>query len=109
MAKYRVTLAAFAVIGALLGAALGYVLAPHPHRYQASARVALLPAPDLTIAEASPFWEVLTRGQITRTAAVLYNDPRWLPSAANAAKVPQSELSLTSAALPATTILTVTA
>ncbi|WP_396925644.1 hypothetical protein [Mycolicibacterium sp.] len=108
MAKYRLTIAAFAVIGALLGAALGYVLAPHPHRYQAAARVALLPAPDLTIGEASPFWEVLSRGQISRTAAVLYNDPRWLPSAANAAKVPQSELALTAAALPDTTIVTVT-
>ena len=108
MAKYRVTIAAFAVIGALLGTALGFLLAPHPHRYQATARVALLPAPDLTIGEASPFWEVLTRGQISRTAAVLYNDQRWMPSAANAAKVPQSELSLTAAALPDTTILTVT-
>ncbi len=39
---------------------------------------------------------------------MLYNDPRWLPSAANAAKVPQSELALTAAALPDTTIVTVT-
>jgi hypothetical protein len=108
MANYRRTIAAFAVIGALVGAVLGFVLAPHPHRYQASARIALLPAPDLTTQEASAFWEVLTRGQMSRTAAVLYNDPRWLPSAANAAKVPQGELALTAAALPDTTMLTVT-
>ncbi|WP_179466270.1 YtxH domain-containing protein [Mycolicibacterium vinylchloridicum] len=108
MTKHRRTIAVFAFIGAIVGAALGYFLAPQPHWYQASANVALLPAPDLTTEQSSAFWEVLTRGQVSRTAAVLYNDARWVPSAANAAKVPQADLSLSAAALPDTTIVVVT-
>ncbi|MGY4711960.1 hypothetical protein ACXDF8_20740 [Mycolicibacterium sp. CBM1] len=108
MTRQRVVIAVVALIGVLFGAAFGFALAPQPHRFQASAHVALLPAADLTTEEASAFWEVLTRGQVSRTAAVLYNDPRWLPSAANAAKVPESELALTAAALPDTTMMAVT-
>lgn len=108
MKENRITVAVFALVGAFVVGALGYFLAPQPHRYQATAQVAMLPPPDLTSAQSSSFWEVLTRGQITRTAAVLYNDPRWLPSAANAAKVPRSELSHTAMALPDTTMLVIT-
>ncbi len=108
MTKRRIVIAIFALIGAVLGAGLGALGAPHASRYTASANVALLPAPDLTTVEASSFWEVLTRGQVSRTAAIVYNDSRWLPSAAKAANVPQSELTLTAAALPETTMLTVT-
>lgn len=107
MKDYRITIAVFALIGALVGAAAGFFLVPHASRYTASANVALLPASDLTLVEASAFWEVLTRGQVTRTAAVVYGDERWLIQAANTAKVPQSQLTLTAAALPETTILTV--
>jgi hypothetical protein len=57
--------------------------------------------------EASDFWEVLTSGQVTRTAAIVYGDPRWLPAAAEAAGVRRSDLSLTAVSLPETTILTV--
>ena len=108
MTRYRRTIAVFAFLGAIVGAALGFLLAPQSHWYQSSANVALLPAPDLTTEQSSSFWEVLTRGQVSRTAAVLYNDPRWLPAAANAAKVPQADLSISAAALPDTTIVVVT-
>ena len=108
MTKHRIGIAVAALVGAALGVVLGFVAAPHSSRYTASADIALVPAADLTTVEASNFWEVLTRGQISRTAAVVYADPRWLPSAANAAKVPQSELTLDAAALPETTVLTVT-
>lgn len=107
MTKQRRTIAAFAVIGALIGAALGFLLAPRSHLYEASANVALLPAPNLTTEQSSAFWEVLTRGQVPRTAAVLYNDERWLPSAANAAKVKRNEISVGAAALPDTTIVNI--
>lgn len=108
MTKPRRLIAILAVVGALLGVALGAVVATGPSRYTASADVALLPAPNLTLVEASDFWEVLTSGQVTRTAAIVYGDPRWLTAAADAARVRRSDVSLTAAALPETTILTVT-
>lgn len=108
MTKRRLMMAAFALIGAILGAGLGAVAAPTASRYIAEANVAFVPAPQLTMVEASDFWEVLTRGQVTRTAAIVYDDSRWLSPAATAAKVSPDDLTLTAAALPETTILTVT-
>lgn len=108
MIKHPFAIPALAVIGALLGAALGFLLTPDAGRYRAVAEVAFLPAPNLTTVEASNFWEVLTRGQVNRTAAIVYEDPRWMPSAANAAKVPQSQLVLSAAAVPETTVAEVT-
>jgi hypothetical protein len=108
MTKRRIMIAVFALIGAVLGAGVGAVAAPGASRYVAEANVAFLPAPELTMVEASDFWEVLTRGQVTRTAAIVYGDPRWLPSAADAAKVSRDDLTLSAAALPETTILQVT-
>jgi hypothetical protein len=108
MTKHRILIAVFALIGALLGAGLGAVAAPGASRYVAAANVALLPGPEVTLVQASDFWEVLTRGQVTRTAAIVYDDPRWLSPAADAAKVSRDDLTLTAAALPDTTILTVT-
>ena len=107
MKNHRVAIAVFALIGALIGALAGFLLVPHASRYTASANVALLPSPDLTLVEASGFWDVLTRGQVTRTAAVVYGDKRWLTRRPTRPKVPQGQLALTAAALPETTILTV--
>lgn len=108
MTKRRMLIAVLAVLGAVLGAGIGVFAVAAPSRYSASADVAFLPAPNLTTVEASDFWEVLTRGQVTRTAAIVYDDPRWLPSAADAAKVPRDDLTLEAVALPDTTMLTVT-
>lgn len=108
MTRHRVPISVLAVVGAVLGAGLGFLLAPHANRYTASANVALLPPPNLTTVDSSNFWEVLTRGQVSRTAAVVYDDPRWLTSAASAARVPQDELALTAAALPETTMVSIT-
>ena len=108
MTRHRITIAVFALVGAVIAAALGYLLTPQSQRYQASAHVALLPAPNLSADQSSAFWEVLTRGQVSRTAAVLYNDPRWLPSAANAAKAALGDLYMEAAALPDTTMVTIT-
>lgn len=108
MTKRRILVAVLALIGAVLGAALGAAAAPTSSRYMATANVALLPAPELTSEEASSYWEVLTRGQITRTAAIIYDDPRWLSQAADDAGVPRDDVTLTAAALPDTTMLSVT-
>lgn len=108
MRIFRFAIPVLAMIGALLGAALGFLLTPDAGNYKATADVAFLPAPNLTTVEASNFWEVLTRGQVSRTAAVVYEEPRWLASAANTAKVPVGELTLSAAAVPETTIVEVT-
>ncbi|WP_133148005.1 hypothetical protein [Mycobacterium lehmannii] len=107
MIKRRFVILLFALIGAVLGAAFGALAAPTSQRYTASVNVALTPGPDLTTAESSSFWEVLTRGQISRTAAIVYEDSRWLTSAAKAANVRQSELTLSANALPDTSVLSV--
>lgn len=108
MIKGRLVIVIFALVGLVVGAGLAAFAAPKSSQYQIAAHVALVPAPDLTTVEASNFWEVLTRGQMTRTAAILYQDGRWLPSAAKVAKEPQSSLTLTAAALPETTMLNIT-
>jgi hypothetical protein len=108
MIKRRLVIIVLALIGAVVGAGLAVAATPKSTRYEIEAQVALVPAPDLTMAEASNFWEVLTRGQMTRTAAILYQDWRWLPAAAEDAKVPYGSVTLTAAAMPETTLLTVT-
>ena len=108
MTKLRFVIILFALIGAVLGAIFGALAAPTAERYKATAYIALIPGPDLTTVESSSFWEVLTRGQITRTAAIVYDDTRWLPSAAKAANVRQSELTIAASALPNTSVFSVT-
>ncbi|MFI5509278.1 hypothetical protein ACIA48_17565 [Mycobacterium sp. NPDC051804] len=103
-----IIIAALALIGAVLGAGCGALAAPTADRYTTSANVVLVPPPEFTTAESSSFWDVLTRGQVSRTAAIVYDDARWLPTAAKAAGVPQGELTVTAAALPDTTVVTVT-
>lgn len=107
MTKSRLVILLFAVVGAAIGAVLGAFATPQSSRYAAGANVVLVPPPDLSPAEASSFWEVLTPGQPSRTAAIIYEDERWLPSAASTAKVPQNELTLFAYAQPETTLLTV--
>ncbi len=108
MTKRRLLILLFAAIGAVLGAGIGVLAAPTAHQYQDSANIALLPPPNMTTDQSSTFWDVLTRGQITRTAAIIYGDTRWLQTAANSLGVPRSELTVTSSALPETTVVTVT-
>ena len=107
MARGRLIVLLVALVGAVIGAALGALLTPQSSRYEAWANVVLVPPTNLSLGEASSFWEVLTNGQISRTAAILYYDERWLPSAAEAANIPQNELTVSAYALPETTMLTV--
>lgn len=107
MTRRRLTVLLFALVGSVIGGGLGVFVTPQSSRYEAWVNVVLVPPPDMSSAEASSFWEVLTNGQISRTAAILYYDDRWLPSAASAAKVPQNELTLAAYAQPDTTLLTV--
>jgi hypothetical protein len=97
-----------AVIGLVVGA-VGGALFPVSTTYRATAQVALVPGPNLTTADASAYWEVLTQGQVSRTAAAVFSDPRWGAGAASAAGVAESSLTLTAGAVPDTTMVSITA
>ncbi|GAT05244.1 YveK family protein [Mycolicibacterium fortuitum] len=97
-----------AVLGLALGAIAGFLF-PVSTTYRATAQVALVPGPNLTTADASAYWEVLTQGQVSRTAAAVFADPRWTSSAASAAEVDESSLILTAGAVPDTTMVSITA
>ena len=56
----------------------------------------------------SAFWSVLNRGQMTRQAAILFQDPRWIPDVAAAADVPDEDVTLQSYVLADTIVLKVT-
>jgi len=100
--------AIFAFVGLVAGAGVG-LLIPLSTTYQAKAQVALVPGTDLTTAEASAYWEVLDQNQVPRTAATVFNDERWLPSAVAAAGVDAGALTLTAGAIPDTTLVSITA
>lgn len=109
LATSRWVVALCAAVGIIVGAIAAPFVTPHPTRYTASATVALLPAPNLSISEASGFWEVLNGGQINRTAAIVYSDKaRWLPAAASKAGVAESDLSLSAGAVPESSLISVT-
>lgn len=104
----RPILAFAAVIGALIGGAVG-MLVPLATHYQAAAQVAMVPGTNLTTADASAYWEVLTQGQVSHTAATVFSDPRWKASAVSAAGVDASQITLTAGAIPNTTMVSITA
>ncbi|MFL0294912.1 hypothetical protein ACJH6J_28295 [Mycobacterium sp. SMC-18] len=100
--------AILAIIGGVLGGVAGTQLL-NSATYRATAQVALVPGPDLTTADSSAYWEVLTQGQVPRTAATVLSDPRWQAGAAAAAGVDPSKLTLSAGAVPETTIVSITA
>jgi hypothetical protein len=97
-----------AVIGLVVSGAAGLVM-PVSTTYRATAQVALVPGTNLTTADATAYWEVLTQGQVSRTAAAVFSDPRWGASAASVAGVAESDLTLTAGAVPQTTMVSITA
>ncbi len=102
------TVSVFAAIGLMLGVLLMYVWVARAEKFAAQATLAMLPVQDVPASEASNYWEVLNRGQATRSAAVVLGDQSWLDGAASAAGVPKSDLALSAGAIPDTTLITVT-
>ena len=99
---------ALALIGLMAGILVAYLLNGQGERHIAQATLAMLPGPEVAAAETPEFWEVLNAGQATRSAAIVLTDSRWLDSAALAAGVPKSTLTLTAGPIPQTTLITVT-
>lgn len=96
----RVTILVCAIIGLLIGVALAALLSLLPSRYEATATLALTPEAGRGTTEDSALWEVLSRGQATRTTALVLSSPRFLPEGAA-----ESGMSLTVGALPETTLI----
>lgn len=98
-----------AALGLIVGiAAAMFVTSSDRARYQAESTLAMLPSQQVPITQASGFWEVLNKGQATRSAAIVIADHKWLEAAAVAAGVPKSDLTLAAGAVPDTTLITVT-
>jgi hypothetical protein len=108
LARTRLSVAALATIGLLIGVVGGYVYTSSTKRFTAQATLAMLPSPDIALTNTPNFWEVLNAGQSTRTAAIVLGDNRWLDAAASAAGVSKSSLTLAAGAIPQTTLISVT-
>lgn len=109
LARMWVITTGFALLGLLVGLlAATFLMGRESQRYTAEASLAMLPSPQVPVTQAPGFWEVLSRGQATRSAAIVLADPKWLAAAAAAAGVPESELSLAAGAIVDTTLVSVT-
>jgi hypothetical protein len=97
-----------ATLGLVMGVVMADALSGREKRFTAQATLAMLPERNIPLEQVSSFWEVLNRGQATASAAIVLKDGRWLDSAAAAAGVPKSELTLSAGAIPDTTLITVT-
>lgn len=108
MAEPRTVIAVVALVGALLGGMLGVLLPPKPTHFSATATVVMSPDSTRTGGEVTAFWSVLNRGQVTRQAASLFQDLRWIPDIAEAVDIPEDDVKLESYMLPETMIVKVT-
>lgn len=106
LARTRRLVASLAIIGLLLGGLAGFFTL-RTERFVAQATLAMLPGPDVPPQEALGFWEVLNRGQATRTAALTLQDPRWLGVMSESTGVLASDFALSAGAIPDTTLIEV--
>ena len=104
----RLVVIVLAVVGLSTGILGAYFFTGRSDQFTARATLAMLPTADIPIDDLSTYWEVLNRGQATRSAAVVLEDKRWLDAAAASAGVPGSGLTLSAAAIPETTLVSVT-
>lgn len=96
-----------AVVGSLLGLGVGAHLTTGSERFEATAKIAIVPAANLPEDLAADFWQVLSEGQIVRTAATIYENELWVNATADELGVPSSELALTASAMVDTTLVEV--
>jgi hypothetical protein len=99
---------AAALAGLLIGVLVAVQVTSAPPRYRATSTLALLPGPKLAAAELPDYWEVLSRGQATRTSALVLGQPRWLAAAAIDSGEPAAALTLAAGAIPDTSLISAT-
>jgi capsular polysaccharide biosynthesis protein len=96
------------LLGLLAGAAVGAYLASRPATWTAETQLLVTPAKDLPAASLTSYYEALSRGQITATAAAIAADGKLLDSARSAAGVSAGEgLTSTASVVPDTTLVRV--
>ena len=95
------------VIGTLCGLGIGVAVVGDTARYEATATVAIVPAPGLPEDLAADFWQVLSEEQVVRTAATIYGNGQWADEAAAALGVPGSDIAVSSGAVVDTTLVRV--
>ncbi|SDH06260.1 lipopolysaccharide biosynthesis protein [Pseudonocardia oroxyli] len=101
-------IALLGALGLVLGLAGAYFYTSGPQTYRAHAVLAMLPGPSVSTTEQAGVWEVLSRGQATRTGAIVLNQPQWLDRAADRVGVAPRSLTLAAGAVPDTTLIDVT-
>ncbi|MFN3599991.1 MAG: hypothetical protein ACK4M5_15490 [Dietzia cercidiphylli] len=95
------------LIGALAGVGVGAVWTGDAARYESTATVAIVPFPGLPEDLSADFWQVLSEGQVVRTAAMIYSNGEWAAAAAEELGVPGEEVELSASALVDTTLVRV--
>jgi len=97
----------FAGLVAMLLVAAGgvaYALMAQPERWTATADVLIVP--ELPQADIGSYFEVLSRGQVTATAAEIMGDDRFLTSAALDVEIDPAEVESNVSVVPGTAVLT---
>ncbi|MGD9988349.1 hypothetical protein [Pseudonocardia sp.] len=94
--RSRIVVAVAALVTAVVAALATFVaLGAARPAYDASATVALVPAPGLTPQQASEAWKDINNGRATSVAIVVFRQGQWLVPAAAAAGVPVDRVSVT--------------
>jgi len=101
-------IALLVVAGLALGALGALIYTSRPDRYRAHAVLAMLPGPSIGPADQTNAWLVLTRGQATRTGAIVLSQRHWLDAAARDVRAAPDDLTLAAGAVPETTLIDVT-
>ena len=95
------------LVGALVGIGGGAALTGDAPRYESTATVAIVPASGLPEDLSADFWQVLSEGQVVRTAASIYGNGQWAADAAESLGVEVTDLELSASALVDTTLVQV--
>ncbi|CAM3983301.1 hypothetical protein [Smaragdicoccus niigatensis] len=76
----KTVIAALALVFMAVGLLAAFALSLQPAKYQATATIAMTPEDRSDPVSEAGLWEVLSRGQATRTSALVLGSTRFLPS-----------------------------
>lgn len=107
-ARGLLTVGVAGLIAALLGAGVGWYLAISSEpRYRAEMTLAMIPGPQVEVERISDYWEALSRGQASRIAAEVIDQPRWRSAAARVAGIPEGSFTTSTGVIADTSLISV--